>query len=171
MAFKGLAKQRRHVKISICDNKSQILFRGNIYSKISGDMSKLWHQSITLSLLLSHDGSNEHWCFSGASAMWCKSNASRESDMSDLTLVLILLSWSAHVDPWCRGMGTFGNGIIYSDPPPVQLHAVGSLHCLGNARGRMRQRCYELCCELFGKYYLIHYNPPTLHTVTPAMRC
>lgn len=27
-------------------------------------------------------------------------------------------------------MGTFGNRIIYSDAPTIQLHAVGSLHCL-----------------------------------------
>ncbi len=57
-----------------------------------------------------------------------------ETNMHNLTFVLILLSWSAHVDSWCGGMGTFSNGIIHSDAPPVQLHAIGSLHCLGNAK-------------------------------------
>lgn len=27
-------------------------------------------------------------------------------------------------------MGAFGNGVIHSDASPVQLHAIGSLHCL-----------------------------------------
>lgn len=27
-------------------------------------------------------------------------------------------------------MSTFSDGIIHSDAPPVQLHAIGSLHCL-----------------------------------------
>lgn len=49
--------------------------------------------------------------------------------------MLILLCRSAHVDSWRRGMGTFSNGIIHSDAPPIQLHAIGSLHCLGTQKG------------------------------------
>lgn len=54
---------------------------------------------------------------------------------------LILLSWSSHVNSWSRGMGTFGNGIVHPDASPIQLHAIGSLHCLGNTR--KDERCYH----------------------------
>lgn len=60
--------------------------------------------------------------------------------MHYFTAVLVLLSRSAHVDSWCGGMGTFGNGIIHPDAPPVQLHAIGSLHCLGSTKCRRRPK-------------------------------
>lgn len=85
--------------------------------------------------------------------MWSMSSATQWVEETDLTLVLTLLSWSAHVDSWCGGMGPFGNGIIHSDAPPVQLHAVGSLHCLGNAKKKKTKVVIRL---IFVKNALFH---------------
>lgn len=93
----------------------------------------------------------------------------KETDMYDLTTALILLSWSSHVDSWCGGMSTFSDGIVHPDAPPVQLHAIGSLHCLRKTRGRRRQRCHQTIGRVFGTNHLFHKGPLTLHTVTLSL--